>query len=121
METGPLPAPIGTLTTRVVADALVTFALTPLNFMIFSFKTVLKLLPFILTSVSGFPNIGLIDVMEGGLACFASGVSFLQEEIKAMVNNNSKNKFFIMITYMLQYIKFIGKPLQSECCILTTV
>ena len=95
--TDPVPALMGTLTISAVDVALITWALTPLNFTILSFNVELKPVPIIVTSESGLPEEGLIEVIEreveggGSLGC---GSSFLQDP-SINIKATNKNKFLI--------------------------
>src|SRR5437899_7360154 len=62
---GPAVAPPGTGAVRLVADAAVTVARTPLNFTSFLLATGSKFVPVIVTVVPGGPLLGVKLVMVG--------------------------------------------------------
>jgi hypothetical protein len=65
-EIGPVVAPVGTVTVRLVADATVGVAAsTPLNFTVLLAATGSKFVPVMVTVVPMGPEIGLKDVIVG--------------------------------------------------------
>ena len=106
----PVPEPIGTVTVNDVALAFVTGAITPLNFTTFSFNTLLKLLPVIVTSVSGCPDRGLAAVIDGEKFWLACGLSFLQEnKMVTVIVSKIKNEILISGGLTKQVRKYIFK------------
>jgi hypothetical protein len=65
--TGPVVAPAGTVTTKLVAVALVTVADVPLNFTVLFEGVVLKLVPLIVTDVPTAPIVGVNPDTESTL------------------------------------------------------
>ena len=62
---GPVVAPEGTMAVRLVAEAEVTVAVTPLNLTSFLLATGSKFVPVIVTAVPGGPLLGVKLVMVG--------------------------------------------------------
>jgi hypothetical protein len=57
--------PVGAVTTRLVALALLTVALLPLNFTVLPATVALKLLPEMVTEVPAVPVLGLMPLIVG--------------------------------------------------------